>query len=150
MEGCLQIFGRYGPLRCKSKSIVNPGGGKQPSIQGQISSHQGSHHKNRICKSTQEQLPAGGIAFPALKTGHGAGLGSILTVLIQPHILGSQTRPHMVAILSLQTGEWVNSLNLDDAYFQISISQNSKSTSDSIIRNKTFSTEPFRLSTAPK
>ena len=151
MDGCLQIFGRYGPSRCKSKSIVNPGGGKQPSIQGQISSRD-PIIKKRICKSTQEQLPAGAIAFPALKTGHGTGLGSILTVLIQPHILGSQTRSHSWPFSSLQTGGWVNSLAFDDAYFHISVSLNSRKYLRFHYQKQNFQyrTLPFRLSTAPK
>ena len=46
-----------------------------------------------MCKSPQEPLPAGGIAFPALETGHRTGPGSVPSNLLHAPSHGPQTQP---------------------------------------------------------
>ena len=68
--GCptAKFLASLGPEGFKSKGSINPEGGVQPSIQSQTSSHLSPSDKEQMCQSPQEQLPAGGIAFPPSET----------------------------------------------------------------------------------
>ena len=68
-----KVLASLGPEGFESKGGLDPEGGIQPSFQDQASSHQDTSDKELICQSPQEQLPAGGIAFPSSETSCGKG-----------------------------------------------------------------------------
>ena len=59
-----EILASLGTKGFKSKGSIDPEGRVQSSIQAQTTSHPCISDKERTCRSPQEQLPAGGIAFP--------------------------------------------------------------------------------------
>ena len=149
------VLASLGPKGFKSKSSIHPEGGVQSSIQNQTSSHPGTFDKERIYQSPQEQLPAGGIAFPPSATSCGKSKGSMLSGVLQQAFHCPETKSKMAANLRsqcpqpvsqrlfLQQGEWVTLLDISDVYFHIPISPNSLS--GSIIRPKSSSFKPFHL-----
>ena len=94
-----KILASLGPKGFKSKGSIDPEGRVQSSIQTQTSSHQGSSDKEGICQSPQEQLPAGGIAFPPSETSCGKSKGSILSGVLQQAFHFPQTKSKMAANL---------------------------------------------------
>ena len=69
----------------------------QSSIQSQASSHRSPSDKERIWQSPQEQLPAGGITFPASETSCGKSKGSVLSGILQQALHCPQTKSKMAA-----------------------------------------------------
>ena len=92
-----KILASVGPKGFKSKGSIDPERGVQSSIWAKTSSHQGTSDKERICQSPQEQLPAGGIAFPPSETSYRKCTGSVLSGVLQQAFHCSQTKSKMAA-----------------------------------------------------
>ena len=103
-----EFLASLGPRGFKSKGSINPEGRVQSSIQVQTSSHQDTSDKEWICQSPQEQLPAGGIAFPPSETSCGKSKGSILSGVLQQTFRCPQTKSKMVAHLRSQCSQPVS------------------------------------------
>ena len=87
-----KFLASLGPKGFKSKGNIDPEGGIHSSIQSQTSSHQNPSDKERICQSPQEQLPAGGIAFPPSETSGRKSKGSVLSGILQQALYCPQTK----------------------------------------------------------
>ena len=66
-----------------------------------------STHQKWICKSLQEELPAGSFVFPFLQTGHRSGQGSILSGRLQSPLPGSPAEKQVATISRPQLPEQV-------------------------------------------
>ena len=127
-----------------------------------------------LCKSPQESLPVGGIASADKQKCNKVSHKPRIPGLLQPAVLGPKTKQQMEAHTrseqsqripqgrkiqngdtrnnptSLQTGEWVTSIDFKDAYFHISIQNQSRKYLRFHVQGKTyqFKALPFGLSTA--
>ena len=103
-----KLLASLGPKGFKSDSSINPEGGLQPPIQSQTTSYQNPSDKERICKSPQEQLPAGGIAFPPSKTSGQKSKDSVLSGFLQQALYCPQTRSKVASNLRSQCSQPVS------------------------------------------
>ena len=103
-----EFLASLGPKGFKSKGSFDPEGRVQSSIQVQTSTHQDTSDKERICQSSQEQLPAGGIAFPPSETSCGKSKSSILSGVLQQTFHCPQTKSKMAANLRSQCSQPVS------------------------------------------
>ena len=128
-----------------------------------------------LCKSQQEELPAGGIASAYRQERSRAGTKSKVPGFLQQTIFSPKTKQQMEIYIrseqtqsfpeggkikmetpetirtSLQTGEWVTSIDFKDAYFHIPIQEQSRKYLRFHVQGQTyqFKALPFGLSTAP-
>ena len=110
-----KVLASLGPKGFKSESSINPEGGLQPPIQSQTTSYQNPSDKERICKSPQEQLPAGGIAFPPSKTSGRKSKDSVLSGFLQQALYCPQTGSKVASNLRSQCSQPVSQgQNLQD------------------------------------
>ena len=164
-----QFLGKMGGLRCQPQGYISPQGGIHPTLPVQTLPDQKTHSNKLLCRSSQEQLPVGGIASAVKQKCCRIGSKSPVPGLLQPVIPGSQTQqpvaPHLgseqtqtfkmetpeTIRTSLQTGEWVTSIVFKDAYFHVPINNQSRKYMRFHIQGKTyqFKALPFGLSTAP-
>ena len=117
-----KILAGVGPKGFKSKGSIDPERRVQSSIRAKTSSHQGTSDKERICQSPQEQLPAGGIAFPPSETSCRKSTGSVLSGVLQQAFHCPQTKSKMAANLRSQCPQPVQGQNLQNGNPRVHLS----------------------------
>ena len=144
-----------------------------PTLPNQTKLGQVTDGSQLLCKSPQEQLPVGGIASADKEkcnrtNHHSLGFYNRLFLVPKPNnkwrpILDLSNLNKFLKIekfkmetpetirTSLQTGEWVTSIDFRDAYFHIPIHPHSRKYLRFHVEGKTFQFKalPFGLSTAP-
>ena len=139
---------------CRSESSSNPKTKLHPSLSDLAKAHKISHSRKLLWQSPQEQLPVGGITSAyGQKCSRACPQPNILGVF-QPTLSGPQIQQQMETPeirMSLQSGEWVTSIDFKDAYFHISIQEQSRKYLRFHVQGQTyhFKALPFGLSTAP-
>ena len=164
-----------GSPRCQSQSPSSPQRRLHTSLPVPAQSDKKPHNNKLLCKSSQEQLPVGGIALAVRQKCCRIGSKPTVPGLLQVVISGTQTQQPVATYLrpehteqllktqsfkmvtpetirtSLQAGEWVTSIDFKDAYFHIPINSQSRKYVRFHIQGKIyqFKALPFGLSTAP-
>ena len=163
-----------GSPRRQPQGYISPQGGIHPTLPVQTIPVQNTHSNKLLCRSSQEQLPVGGIASAVKQKCCRIGPKSTVPGFLQPVIPGTQAQQPVATYLgseqtkhlkaqsfkmetletirtSLQTGEWVTSIDFKDAYFHIPINSQSRKYMRFHIQDKTYQFKPlpFGLSTAP-
>ena len=160
---------------CRSESNSNSKTRLHPSLSDPAKAHKISHSRKLLWQSPQEQLPVGGITSAyGQKCSRACPQPNIFGVF-QLTISGPQTQQQMETYLrseqikplsqggefkmetpetirtSLQSGEWVTSIDFKDAYFHIPIQEQSRKYLRFHVGGQTyqFKALPFGLSTAP-
>ena len=147
----------------QSESGSNPKRGLHPPLSDPPQTSKISHCRKLLCKSPQEQLPAGGIASAYRQKCSRTSTKSKIPGFLQPAIFSlsklnlflkvekfNMETPETIRT-SLQTGEWVTSIDFKDAYFHIPIQEQSRKYLRFHVQGQTyqFKALPFGLSTAP-
>ena len=153
------FLGKMGCTERKPQSGFNPKRGLRSAIPVQTSPHKRTDNNKLLCRSPQEQLPVGGIASAVKQKGCVPKPNNrwrpILDLSNLNKFLKTQTfkmeTPETIRT-SLQSGEWVTSVDFKDAYFHIPINSQSRKYMRFQIQDKTyqFKALPFGLSTAPR
>ena len=170
-----RVLGEMGSARHQPKGGISPETGLQSTLPVQTLPDKRTHNNKLLCRSSQERLPVGSIASAVKQKCCRIGLKSTVPGFLQPGFpctkaqqpvapyLGSeQSKPILENTVfqnedpetmwtSLQAGEWVTSLDFKDAYFHISLKNQSRKYMRFHIQDKTyqFKALPFGLSTAP-
>ena len=160
---------------CRSESCSNSERGLCPPLSGPAKAHKVSRGHKLLCKSPQEQLPAGGIASAysqkCCRTGKTSNISGVFNRLFLVPKPNNKWRPILdlsklnlflktekfkmetpeTIRTSLQQGEWVTSIDFKDAYFNIPIQEQSRKYLRFHVEGRTyqFKALPFGLSTAP-
>ena len=164
-----------GSPRRQPQGYISRQVGIHPTLPVQTFLDQKTHNNKLLCRSSQEQLPVGGIASAVKQKCCRIGSKSTIPGLLQLVIPGAQTQQPVATQLgskqtehllktqsfemetletirtSLQTGEWVTSIDFKDAYFHIPINNQSRKYMRFHIQDKIyqFKALPLGLSTAP-
>ena len=160
---------------CKHKSSFNSSGRVQPTLQRKTSSDKVTGNYQWIRKSGQKQAHKRLITGTPSETGGRKGDNSILPGILQPLVSRTkaqqqmETHPRFKSAELLPSnlifqdgdtrdhptlsskGEWVTSLDFNDAYFHIPIGQRSRKFLRFFLHSQAyqFTALPFGLSTAP-
>ena len=175
------VLGEMGSLGFESKSSHHTEGGLYSSIPVQTSLNKVTDCNKQLPQSNQAVLPCGGTASADKQKCSRTGGKPKLTGVLQPAIFGTQTQqpvetdsglkhleqgstlntflntesfkmetPETIRT-SLQSGEWVTSIDFKDAYFHIPIHSQSRKYMRFHLQGQSyqFKALPFGLSTAP-
>ena len=149
--------------------------GLPPPLPDPAQTNKVPHSRKLLCQSSQGQLPDGGITSAYQQKCSGTSSKSKVTRVFQPLFLVPKPNNKWRPILdltklnlflkvekfkmetpetirsSLQQGEWVTSIDFQDAYFHIPIQEQSRKYLRFHVRGRTyqFKALPFGLSTAP-
>ena len=169
------VLGELGSLGFESKSSHHTEGGLYSSVPVQTSLNKVTDCNKQLPQSSQTVLPCGGTASADKQKCSRTGGKPKLTGVLQPAIFGTQTQQpvethsgleqlehlfeHRVVQdgdpetirTSLQSGEWVTSIDFKDAYFHIPIHSQSRKYMRFHLQGRSyqFKALPFGLSTAP-
>ena len=169
------VLGKMGSPGGKSESGNSTEGGLCPPLPVQTQLGLVTFHHKQLCKPTQTCLPSGSITTTFGQERSRTSSESELSRVLQQTISSTQTQqpvetypgpqqlkpvpehesfkmetPEIIRT-SLQTGEWVTSIDFKDEYFHIPIHAQSKKYMRFHVQDKSyqFKALPFRLSTAP-
>ena len=159
---------------CKSSGDFCLERGLHPSVQTETTIDKVSHSSEWLCKPSKEPVLKGSLTKSHEQVGSRKGGYQVVSGFLQPGFPCPQTKQKMepnlgpelnlylstntfkmetleTIRLSLQTGEWVTSLDFCDAYFHIPINQRSQKCLRFFLYNQTFqfTALPFGLATAP-
>ena len=164
-----------GSSRFESKSSNSTQRGLHPPLPVQTQFNQITNYHKQLCQATKTVPPFGGTVSAGKQKCCRTGSKPKLTGVLQPAIFGTQTQqpvetypgPEHLEHLpkhrvvqnetpetirtSLQIGEWVTSIDFNDAYFHIPIHSQSRKYMRFYIQGRSyqFKALPFGLSTAP-
>ena len=169
------LLAQVARTRCKPQGSLHFEGGLCPTIQNETPFDMVSSHQKWLCKSGKKLGSVRGPSCTERKVGSQKGCSTGLPVLLQLVVFGPKAQqevethfgpqpikwlspnntfkmetPETIRV-SLQTGEWVTSLDFSDAYFHIPIHPRSRKYLRFFLNSKAyqFTALPFRLATAP-
>ena len=119
-----RFLGEMGSLRCLPQGYISPQGRLHPTLPVQTLPDQKTHNNKLLCRSSQEQLPVGGIASAVKQKRCRVGSKSIVPGVLQPVIpctkaqqpvashLGSEQTEQIFENTVLQNGDTRDNTNL--------------------------------------